>query len=108
MLAWHLSCFRSQLELLLADRAVRVPTEMPLSDLNCGHSIDRGLRSRWWSSTIVLSQLLDKIIQSRPNKVVCNVGPPHANTASSIDENIESTVLREMTRELTTEEQPWP
>lgn len=114
MLAWHLSCFfGSHLELLLADRAVRVPTEMPLGDLHCGHSVDRGLCSRWWSSAIILGQLLDKIIQSRANEVVRDVGPPHAAAAaaaatSSIDENIETVVLGEVAGELATEEQPWP
>jgi hypothetical protein len=81
---------------------------MPLRDLDIGHSINGRLCSRWWPSAIILGQLLDKIIQSRSNKVVRNVCPPHANAPPSIDEYIKGIVLGEMPRKLATEKQPRP
>jgi hypothetical protein len=57
VLAGHLPGFAADFEPVLADRAVRIVNQMPGIDLNRGHCIHGGTRSRRRAAPIVLGQL---------------------------------------------------
>lgn len=66
---------------------------MPLADLHNWHSINRRLWCRRWSTAIVLSELLDQIIQPRANKVVRRIALAYPNPWSTTKEHVKHAVI---------------
>jgi len=56
VLAWHLPCLCSKLELVCANRALWIIIEMPAAYLHHRHGVNSRPWSRSWALTVILEE----------------------------------------------------